>query len=96
MSDPFQVLGVSADADEAGLRRRYLELVRQYPPEQCPEKFAEIREAYERVQDPVRRMERLIFHFDDEGTLDDVIAELRSKARSVRVPTEELLSLAER
>jgi hypothetical protein len=29
-------------------------------------------------------------------TLDDIIAELRSKAQAVRIPTETLLSLAEK
>lgn len=52
-SDPFQVLGVSQDADEAEVRARYLELVRQFPPEREPERFREIRAAYEAAKDPL-------------------------------------------
>ena len=43
MADPYGVLGLPADADDEVIRRRYLELVRQYTPEQNPEKFAAIR-----------------------------------------------------
>lgn len=96
MSDPYQVLGVSTDMDDAAIRRRYLELVRQFPPEKCPQQFAEVREAYEQLRDPAQRLERELFRAGDGGMLDDIIAELRSKVQSVRIPTETLLSLAER
>lgn len=96
MADPCRILGVSADMDEASVRRRYLQLVRQYPPEKCPQQFAEIRAAYEQMRDPARRLERQLFDPDGHETLDDVIADLRTKAQSVRIPTEVLLSLAER
>ncbi len=96
MSDPYQVLGVSTDMDDAAMRRRYLELVRQFPPEKCPQQFAKIREAYEQLRDPAERLERELFRAGDGGVLDDIIAELRSKMQSVRIPTEILLTLAER
>ena len=40
MSDPYGILGVPPGADEAAIRRRYLELVRQFPPDR--ERFAAI------------------------------------------------------
>ena len=40
MNEPHQVLGVEPDADDETIRRRYLELVREFPPERNPEKFA--------------------------------------------------------
>ena len=46
MTDPYAVLGLSPDSDDAAIRRRYLELVRQYTPEHHPKKFAEIRAAF--------------------------------------------------
>lgn len=96
MADPYRVLGISTDADEAGLRRRYLELVRRYPPERCPQQFAEIREAYEQLRDPVQRMEKQLFEVHLDETLDDVIADLRRQVHEVRIPTKTLLSLTER
>ena len=96
MAEPYAVLGVSPDADEAALRRRYLELVRRNPPEKCPREFAEIREAYEKLRDPVRRLERQLFQVRCGESLDDVVADLRSRMQAARIPTEALLSQAER
>lgn len=96
MVDPHLVLGVSPDVDEAALRRRYLELVRRHPPEKCPKEFARIREAYEQLRDPVDRLERQLFQIRDDESLEDVIADLRSRVQASRIPTKTLLSLAER
>jgi curved DNA-binding protein CbpA len=96
MVDPHLVLGVSPDVDEAALRRRYLELVRRHPPEQSPQKFAEIREAYEQLRDPLARLRSQLFQVRGNESLDDVIADLRLRVQAARIPTETLLSLAER
>ncbi len=96
MVDPYSILDVSPDVDEATLRRRYLELVRQNPPEKRPRQFAEIRQAYEQLRDPVRRLERQLFQVRAGESLDDVIADLRSRLQATRIPTEILLSLAGR
>ena len=45
MNDPYVQLGLPPSADETEIRRRYLELVRQFPPDRAPERFAEIRAA---------------------------------------------------
>lgn len=58
--DPFQILGVSRDAGEADVRARYLELVKQFPPEREPERFREIRAAYEAARDPLSIAKRLV------------------------------------
>lgn len=63
--DPFQVLGVSRDAGEAEVRARYLELVKQYTPDRDPQKFREIRAAYEAARDPLSIAARLIAPPDD-------------------------------
>ncbi len=94
--DPYSILDVSPDVDEAALRRRYLELVRRNPPEKCPQRFAEIREAYEQLRNPLKQLQRQLFQARDRDSLDDVIADLRSRAQATRIPTEMLLSLGER
>jgi curved DNA-binding protein CbpA len=96
MADPYSILNVTPDVDDAALRRRYLELVRENPPEQCPDRFAEIRAAYEQLRDPAQRLKRQLFEIHGNESLDDVIGELRSRARAARIPTEVLLSLTER
>jgi curved DNA-binding protein CbpA len=72
-----------------------LELVRQYPPEKCPQQFAEIREAYDDLRHPEARLHRLIFGMSSQESLDEIIADVRTHARSARIPTETLLSMAE-
>jgi curved DNA-binding protein CbpA len=57
--EPFHILGLSTEADEAEVRARYLELVKQFPPDREPEKFREIRAAYEATRDPLSIARRL-------------------------------------
>jgi len=95
MIDPYEVLGVSTDADEAEIRRRYLELVRQFPPDQAPERFAAIRGAYEEVRDPARRLQAQLFETSTTDSLDAIAADLRARLTAGRLPLEFLLSLAD-
>ena len=62
MHDPFTVLGVSEDAGDAEIRRRYLALVRDYPPDRAPERFREYRAAYEALSDERKRLEMTLLH----------------------------------
>jgi DnaJ-class molecular chaperone len=96
MTDPYAILGLGPGCSEAEVRRRYLELVRQYPPDRAPERFAEIHQAYEKLRDPVVRMESSLFDLESSGTVADVLADLRRRLRAARFPTQTLLSLAER
>jgi hypothetical protein len=59
-SDPFETLGVPRNASEAEVRARYLELVRQFPPEREPSRFREIRAAFEAASDPLVLAMRLL------------------------------------
>ena len=49
MRDPFECLGVPEEADDATVKRGYLQKVRQFPPEQHPAQFQEIRAAFEAI-----------------------------------------------
>jgi len=94
MNDPYQILGVSHAADEVAVRARYLELVRQFPPDREPERFAEIREAYDRLRDPIVSLENRLFDVSAPFTFESLIADARPDVRSSRLPTSLLLSLA--
>jgi DnaJ domain len=97
MSDPHEVLGLPRAADEAETRRRYLELVRQFPPDRDPTRFAEIRAAYDQVRDPVRRLETQLLEVDSGETVDAIARDLRARLRDRlnHAPLEILLALAE-
>jgi curved DNA-binding protein CbpA len=62
MRDPFTVLGVADDAGDAEIRRRYLALVRDYPPDRAPERFQELRAAYEALSDERKRLATKLLH----------------------------------
>ena len=48
--DPYLVLNLPLAAGDAEVRAAYQELLRTYPPEQCPEEFQIIQEAYEKLR----------------------------------------------
>ena len=56
----YEILGLPEDADEKAVKRAYFKLVRQFSPEKDPERFQEIREAYENItsgkKDEVREL----------------------------------------
>ena len=95
MIDPYAALGVRRDADEATIRRKYLQLVRRHSPERDPERFAEIRAAYDQLRDPIVRLKNRLFNTEVSHTLDDLVAETRPNVREHRIATEILLSLAQ-
>jgi len=52
-SDPFALLGVNRRDDERALRAAYVRLIRRFKPEQNPEAFRRIRDAYEFLRERV-------------------------------------------
>jgi curved DNA-binding protein CbpA len=96
MSDAYQVLGLPTDSDDAAIRRRYLELVRQFSPEHHPEKFAAVRAAYESLRDLDTRLRHRLFEAGKSETLDALIEELSCRKVRRRVSLKTLLSLVSR
>jgi len=95
MQDPHEILGLESNASESAVRKRYLELVRQHPPDRAPEQFARIRAAYDELRDPAKLLEKRILRVPDDDSLDDIIADVRGRLRLARIPLETLLSLGE-
>jgi curved DNA-binding protein CbpA len=94
MIDAYRVLGLADDSDDAAIRRRYLELVRQYPPEQHPEKFAAVREAYELLKDSDTRLHRRLFDVDRDDAIDKLIEEIACRSPRRRLTLAELVAAA--
>ena len=53
--NPYKVLQIDPRADDSAIKRAYFRMVRQYPPEQAPEKFQEVRTAYDLLRVPESR-----------------------------------------
>ena len=56
MKDPFSILGVDENADDNEIKRRYLALVRDFPPDREPERFQTYRAAFEALQTERQRL----------------------------------------
>ena len=54
-ANPYTVLGIDRRAGQSEVKRAYFKLVRKFPPEEQPEKFQEIRAAYERLKSAEER-----------------------------------------
>ncbi len=91
-TDPFAVLGLDPSATAEEIRARYLELVRQNPPEREPERFGQIRTAYTLASDPIQRWSRRLCS-QQLGNLDDLLA--RFQQRPTRLRTDALLRCGE-
>ena len=92
MLDPYATLGLPADSDDDAIRRRYLELVRQHPPERQPEKFAAIRKAYESLRDLDTRLRYRLFEAGKNENLDLLIEEIACQNSRPRVSLDKLLA----
>jgi curved DNA-binding protein CbpA len=96
MNDPYETLGLTPDAAEAEIRRRYLELVREFPPDRAPERFTAIHAAYEALRDPARRLHAQLFRIETASdSFEAIAADLRRRLREARLPVETLLNLAD-
>jgi curved DNA-binding protein CbpA len=93
MVDPYSVLGIAADADDETIRRRYLELVRQFTPEHHPEKFAAVRSAYERLKDLDSRVRHRLFEAGKRDGIEELIEEMGCRMPRRRYGLQALLTL---
>jgi curved DNA-binding protein CbpA len=92
MSDPYAVLELSPDSDDETIRRRYLELVRQFSPEHHPEKFAAVRAAYESLRDLNTRLRHQLFEAGRKETVDAIVEEIACRSPRRRVSLKALLA----
>lgn len=93
--DALAVMGLGREATESQIRERYLELVRQYPPEREPQRFAEIRSAYEELRDPVRSLERRLFQPNVEDSFEHLKIAVQQRMAARRLSLRTLAALAE-
>lgn len=84
-SDPYEVLGLPPDADDAAIRRRYLELVQRHTPERDPQRFAAIRAAADELRDADTRLRRRLFGVPRFDAIDQLIEEMACRTTRRRV-----------
>ncbi|HJT76526.1 MAG TPA: J domain-containing protein [Gemmataceae bacterium] len=91
MNDPYAVLGLPPDSDDEAIRRRYLELVRQYSPEHHAQRFAAVRAAYESLRDQNNRLRHRLFEAGKNESVEAIIEEVTCRSPRRRVSLRTLL-----
>lgn len=81
--DAREVLGIAVNAAEEDIRAAYLRKVKEYPPDRSPEEFEKIRDAYETLRDPRRRMRDMMLAADVLAPFVSLIAGLEAERRFV-------------
>lgn len=75
ITDPYLILGIADNADDAAVHAAYLAAIRAHPPDRDPEQFAAIRTAYEQLQDHKKRLAYDLFTYQ-APTADDILNRL--------------------
>lgn len=96
MTDPYDVLGLARDSDDETIRRRYLELVKQFSPEHHPEKFTAIRQAYDNLKDLDTRLRYRLFEAGKQESVEALIEELQCRTPRRRLSLSTLLSVVQK
>lgn len=84
-TDPFETLGLPQTATQEEVRERYLELVKENPPEKNPEEFGRINEAYKLAKNPLLIAENLLSEqsLSTYDSWDDIIETHKNKPPSM-------------
>ncbi|MDR1140797.1 MAG: J domain-containing protein [Planctomycetaceae bacterium] len=91
----YHTLGLMPGCSEEVLRKRYLELVHQFPPELHPEKFSKIHEAYENLRDPLGTIRELLLSLQPNDSMEQIIEVFLTTIRNERLPASALLNMGE-
>lgn len=76
MHTPFEILAVSESANDAEVKAAYLAKIREFPPDLHPEKFKEVKAAFEHLQTQRERVSYKLFH-TAEPRPEDLLAALK-------------------
>jgi len=77
--NPYLVLGLTPNADEAAIRQAYLDAIRVATPERDPDRFRQLTAAYDLIRDETSRHRHALFCRDPGG--DSPVDALRQSLR---------------
>lgn len=73
--ESLTLLGLDHGAGLEEMRAAYLQRIHEHPPDKDPEAFEQIRDAYDLLRDPVRRITRMLSTVDPERPLVDLLGD---------------------
>lgn len=86
MRDPYLILGVGEDADDAAIESAYLQGIKRCPPERDATRFQALRDAYDSLRTQRRRLAHQLFDSTEPQPADllDRIAPVGAPGRPDR------------
>jgi curved DNA-binding protein CbpA len=70
MRDPYLLLGLNDDADDAAVERAYRQAIKDCPPERDAERFQALRAAYETLRTQRARLSYRLFDHSEPELID--------------------------
>ncbi|MBF0201419.1 MAG: J domain-containing protein [Desulfamplus sp.] len=86
MFKSFLVLNISMNASDEDIRKKYLELVKKFPPEREPEQFRKINDAYDEIKDQRSRIKSRLFSTFRNVELEKNLEELAGSVKFTPKP----------
>lgn len=81
--DARAILGVGPTASDEEIRTAYVQRVKEHPPDRSPAEFERIRDAYETLRNPRKRMQNLLFSVDPSEPFTSLISRDQPRHRYV-------------
>ena len=78
--DIYEILGIDRNADVKTIKKAYAKLVKKYHPEECPEEWERIHNAYEWAMRIATGRERIILSEHQESELNDIFKDVEKIA----------------
>ncbi len=93
MRDPYLILGLTPDANDAAVERAYLDAIKRCPPERDAARFSAVRTAYEQLRTARDRSAHALFDTTPPAPADilERAAPVGAPARPERTLIEALL-----
>lgn len=93
MRDPYTALGLDIEADDEAIRQAYLNLTKKFPPEQYPDKAAQVRAAYDKIRTAEARARYFLLMQWAEDSIETLIEETECRIPRPRPGLQKLLSV---
>ena len=83
MKTPFEILDIDVSASDSEIKSAYLKKVRQFTPEQFPEEFKKIKEAYNAIGNSKKRIEFALFNVDEPDMNALIVSTIKSRKKRI-------------
>ncbi|MEQ1528719.1 MAG: DnaJ domain-containing protein [Methylococcales bacterium] len=92
MNTPYEILGVTANADDTDIKQAYLQKVKDNPPDRDPAQFQVLHDAYSAVKDRKSRISYELFTMPS-ADFDALLKQSFPDRQSVPINAEQFTQL---